>query len=90
VHRAVSVPPSLRRSAFAAAGADVAISFSASPDKAAEVVRAIQAAGQKEYAIKADHAKQEEVTALIASAQKQLGGLASSSTTPVSSSLVRP
>jgi 3-oxoacyl-[acyl-carrier protein] reductase len=61
--------------AFAAAGADVAISFSASPDKAAEVVKAIQAAGQKGYAIKADHAKQEEVTALIASAEKQLGGL---------------
>ena len=61
--------------AFAAAGADVAISFSASPDRAAEVVKSIQAAGQKGYAIKADHSKQDEVTALIASANKQLGGL---------------
>ena len=61
--------------AFAAAGADVAISYSASPDKAAEVVKAIQAAGQKGYAIKADHAIQSEVTALVNEAHKKLGGL---------------
>jgi 3-oxoacyl-[acyl-carrier protein] reductase len=60
---------------LALAGADVAISYSASPDKAQEVVKAIEAAGQKGYAIKADHGKQEEVTALVASAVKQLGGL---------------
>jgi hypothetical protein len=51
--------------AFAAAGADVAISYSASPDKAQEVVKAIEAAGQKGYAIQADHAKQEQVVALV-------------------------
>jgi 3-oxoacyl-[acyl-carrier protein] reductase len=61
--------------AFALAGADVAISYSASPDKAADVVKAIQAAGQKGFAITADHAVQSEVTALIAEAHKLLGGL---------------
>jgi 3-oxoacyl-[acyl-carrier protein] reductase len=59
--------------AFAAAGADVAISYSSSPDKAQEVVKAIQAAGQKGYAIQADHAKQEQVVALVHEAAKKLG-----------------
>lgn len=61
--------------AFAAAGADVAISYSASPDKAAKVVAAITATGQKGFAIQADHAVQKEVTALVAKAAFQLGGL---------------
>jgi 3-oxoacyl-[acyl-carrier protein] reductase len=61
--------------AFAAAGADVAISYSASADKAAEVVKAIESAGQKGFAIKADHAIQSEVTALVDSAVKSLGKL---------------
>ena len=60
---------------FAAAGADVAISYSASPDKAAEVVKSIEAAGQRGFAIKADHAVQTEVTALVAEAAKLLGGI---------------
>jgi short-subunit dehydrogenase involved in D-alanine esterification of teichoic acids len=60
---------------FAAAGADVAFSDSASPDKAVEIVRSIQAAGQKAYASKADHAVQSEVTALVSEAHKLLGDL---------------
>jgi 3-oxoacyl-[acyl-carrier protein] reductase len=60
--------------AFAAAGADVAISYSASPDKAAEVVKAIESTGRKGYAIKADHANQSEVTAFVQEAIKKLGG----------------
>ena len=60
--------------AFALAGADVAISYSASPDKAADVVKSIESYGRKGYAIKADHANQEEVKALVQEAVEKLGG----------------
>jgi 3-oxoacyl-[acyl-carrier protein] reductase len=53
----------------------VAISYSASADKAAEVVKSIESAGQRGFAIKADHAIQSEVTALVDSAVKALGQL---------------
>jgi 3-oxoacyl-[acyl-carrier protein] reductase len=59
--------------AFAAAGADVAISYSASAEKAQQVVKAIEAAGQKGFAIQADHSQQEQVIALVHEAAKKLG-----------------
>lgn len=58
---------------FALAGADVAISYSASKDKADEVVAAIKKAGQKSLAVKADHAIQSEVTALVNTVVKEFG-----------------
>lgn len=61
--------------AFAAAGADVAISFLASPGKAEDVVKDIEATGQRGFAIKADHANQSDVTALVQQAVKSLGKL---------------
>lgn len=58
---------------FALAGANVAISYSASTDKANAVVEEIEKAGQKGLAIKADHSVQSEVTALIAAVVKEFG-----------------
>src|SRR2546425_10228306 len=46
---------------LAADGASVALTYSASPDKADEVVRSIEAAGGKALAIKADAADTEAV-----------------------------
>lgn len=61
--------------ALAAAGADVAITYSASPDKAQAVVKEIQALGRKAVAIKADSADARAVQASVAEAAKALGRL---------------
>src|ERR1043166_10333412 len=59
----------------AADGAAVALTYSASPDKANEVVRAIEAAGGKAIAIKADAADTEEVRLSVAKTVGTFGGL---------------
>src|ERR1700753_71260 len=61
--------------ALAAEGADVAITYEKSAERAAEVVRAIEAQGRRAVAIQADSA---DVTAVQASVEKtvaKLGGL---------------
>jgi 3-oxoacyl-[acyl-carrier protein] reductase len=61
--------------ALAAEGANVAITYEKSADRAAEVVRAIEAQGRRAVAIQADSA---DVTAVQASVEKtvaELGGL---------------
>ncbi len=47
-------------------GAAVALTYSASPDRAAEVVRAIEAAGGKPLAVRADAAAAAAVKAAVA------------------------
>ncbi|MFG1476952.1 SDR family NAD(P)-dependent oxidoreductase, partial [Xanthobacter agilis] len=44
-------------------GADVAFSYSASPEQAQQVVRAVEALGRRAMAIKADQASSTEVEA---------------------------
>lgn len=61
--------------ALAAAGADVAITYSASPDKAQAVVKELQALGRKAVAIKADSADPKAVQASVEEAAKALGHL---------------
>jgi 3-oxoacyl-[acyl-carrier protein] reductase len=60
---------------LAADGAAVAITYSASPAKAGEVVRAIGAAGGKALAIQADAADEKAVRAAIAKTVATFGGL---------------
>ncbi|MGK9232852.1 3-oxoacyl-ACP reductase FabG [Inquilinus limosus] len=60
---------------LAADGAAVAITYSASPDKAEGVVRAIQAAGGRAVAIRADAGDPEAVRAAVARTVEVLGGL---------------
>ncbi|WP_225772362.1 3-oxoacyl-ACP reductase family protein [Inquilinus sp. Marseille-Q2685] len=60
---------------LAADGAAVAITYSASPDKAEGVVRAIQAAGGRAVAIQADAGDPEAVRAAVARTAEALGGL---------------
>jgi len=60
---------------LAADGAAVAITYSASPDKAAEVVQAIQAAGGRAIAIQADAGDPAAVRDAVAQTIEQLGGL---------------
>jgi 3-oxoacyl-[acyl-carrier protein] reductase len=56
-------------------GADVAITYQSSPDKAAAVVRSIEALGRKAAAIKADSGDAAAVRASVESAFETLGGL---------------
>lgn len=56
-------------------GAAVALTFSASPDRAAEVVREIDAAGGRAMAIRADAADPEAVRNAVDEAARSLGGL---------------
>ena len=56
-------------------GAAVAVTYSASPDKAADVVRAIQGAGGKALAIAADAADAAAVRAAVARTVESLGRL---------------
>lgn len=56
-------------------GANVAITYNASPRKAEEVIRAIEAQGVKGLAIKADSADAKAVQAAVDLAAKELGGL---------------
>jgi 3-oxoacyl-[acyl-carrier protein] reductase len=60
---------------LAADGAVVALTFSASPDKADSVVRAIEAAGGKALAIRADAADIEAVRAAVAKTIEAFGGI---------------
>lgn len=61
--------------ALADDGADVAISYSASPDKAKAVVAGLVAKGVRAEAFKADQANAEEVEALVKSVVERFGRL---------------
>ncbi len=61
--------------ALADEGANVAISYSASPDKADAVVRELTAKGVKAKAFRADQASTTEVEKLVADVVKEFGGL---------------
>ena len=60
---------------LAAEGAVVALTYSSSPDKANEVVRAIETEGGKALAIKADAANVEAVRAAVAKTVEKFGGI---------------
>lgn len=60
---------------LAAEGADVALTYERSADKAAAVVREIEALGRKGFAIAADSADPAAVTRAVDEAAKALGGL---------------
>ncbi len=60
---------------LAADGAAVAITYSASPDKAAQVVADIEAAGGKALAIAADAGNSEAVRAAVAKTVSAFGGI---------------
>lgn len=61
--------------ALAAKGADVAITYEHSADRAAEVVREIENKGQRGFAIQADSADAAAVKDAVEKAVSQLGGL---------------
>src|ERR1700761_4310481 len=61
--------------ALAAEGADVAITYEKSADRAAEVVRAIEALGRRAVAIQADSADVAAVEASVEKTVAELGGL---------------
>ena len=61
--------------ALADRGADVAITFERSADRAAEVVRAIEAKGRRGLALQADSADAAAVTRSVDQAAAELGGL---------------
>ncbi|HWB03427.1 MAG TPA: SDR family oxidoreductase [Verrucomicrobiales bacterium] len=60
---------------LAADGADVAISYSASPDRAQTVVKELEALGVRAAAFKADQADAAQVTNLVKSVHAQFGRL---------------
>jgi len=60
---------------LAAEGAAVAITYTSAPEKAQEVVKAIESAGGKALAIKADSTDANAVKVAIAETVKKLGGL---------------
>jgi NAD(P)-dependent dehydrogenase (short-subunit alcohol dehydrogenase family) len=60
---------------LAAEGADVALTYERSADKAAAVVREVEALGRKGFAIAADSADPGAVTRAVDDAVKALGGL---------------
>lgn len=57
----------------AEAGWDVAVNYSSAADKAAEVVAAVEAAGQRAIAVKADTSDAEAVAAMFAETKVRLG-----------------
>jgi NAD(P)-dependent dehydrogenase (short-subunit alcohol dehydrogenase family) len=61
--------------ALAEKGADVAITYERSADRAAEVVRAIEGKGRRGLAIQADSADPEAVKRSVEAAARALGGL---------------
>ena len=61
--------------ALAERGADVAITYERSADRAAEVVRTIEGRGRRGHAIQADSADAAAVTRSVAGAVERLGGL---------------
>ena len=60
---------------LASKGADVAFSYVQAADKAAEIVREIEARGRRGFAIRADNAEPKDVTRLVEEAVGKLGGL---------------
>ncbi len=56
-------------------GADVAVTYVSAPERAAETVAAIEAAGRRGLAIKADSADPDAIKAAVAQAVDQLGKL---------------
>jgi 3-oxoacyl-[acyl-carrier protein] reductase len=60
---------------LAADGAAVALTYSSSPDKANEVVRAIESAGGKALAIQADAADEKAVRAAVTKTISKFGGI---------------
>ncbi|WBQ06639.1 SDR family NAD(P)-dependent oxidoreductase [Kribbella sp. CA-293567] len=61
--------------ALAERGADVAITYNSSPEDAAAVVKQLEAAGRRGFAIEADAASAEAVVAAVGRAYGVLGGL---------------
>src|SRR3954467_11303213 len=61
--------------ALAEKGADVAITFERSADRAADVVRAIEAMGRNAFAIQADSADPASIKRSVGEAAGALGGL---------------
>jgi 3-oxoacyl-[acyl-carrier protein] reductase len=59
--------------ALAAEGADVAVNYRASPDKAADVAASVRAAGRRSVAIQADVSDASQVARLIGRTQDELG-----------------
>ena len=60
---------------LASEGAHVALTYSSSPDRAKEVVKAAQALGVKSLAIQADSADAKAVVAAVECTVKELGGI---------------
>jgi 3-oxoacyl-[acyl-carrier protein] reductase len=60
---------------LAAEGANVALTYSSSPERADEVVKAAQALGVKSLAIKADSADGDAVTAAVERVAAEFGGI---------------
>ncbi|KQP74789.1 oxidoreductase [Methylobacterium sp. Leaf111] len=56
-------------------GADVAFSYSASQERAEDIVREVEALGRRAVAIKADQASADEVESLVRKAHAELGRL---------------
>lgn len=56
-------------------GADVAITYSSSPDRAAEVVEGVKATGRKGLSIQADSADPAAVVAAVEQTVRELGGI---------------
>ncbi|MEV8375047.1 SDR family oxidoreductase [Kribbella sp. NPDC056861] len=61
--------------ALAAQGADVAVTYNSSPEDAAAVVKQIETAGRRGFAIEADAADAVAVNAAVSRAYEVLGGL---------------
>jgi 3-oxoacyl-[acyl-carrier protein] reductase len=61
--------------ALAEKGADVAITYNLSPERAAEVVRSVEAKGRRGFAIAADSANAARVKQSVGEAAERLGGL---------------
>lgn len=60
---------------LAAEGANVALTYSSSPDRAQEVVKSAQASGVKSLAIQADSADADAVVAAVERTAKEFGGI---------------
>jgi 3-oxoacyl-[acyl-carrier protein] reductase len=60
---------------LASEGADIALTYTSSPDRANDVVKAAQAHGVKSLAIKADSADAEAVSAAVEQTARELGGI---------------
>jgi len=73
---------------FAADGADVAISYAASPDRAKQVAKQIESEGARAFAVKADQADPKQVIDLVKSVHAHLASWTFWLTTPVPTSLV--